>query len=449
MSRERGRERDFGMSAYDQLPYTSLAYPRTHPDHLFAMARSFGLAPARVESCRVLEIGCGSGGNLVAMAESLPGARLVGVDPSATEIARGQALAARVGVENLTLRAGFLEELDEGLEGSFDYVIAHGVLSWVAPEVRRSLLEQARARLAPDGVFYASYNVLPGWYLRGAVRGMMQRHVEQGPPEAQVLAARGLLDWLSRRVGRDGAAFRALLDEELARLASADDAYLFHELLEEHNHPLWFREFASEASAAGLAWIGEADPAANVSALASPRAHAALRAVAGDDPLRVEEHFDYLRARTFRASLLAHAHHARRDSTRWEGLYVASRGRDAALLEDAFIDDPRLEAALAELAAAWPDALPFEALGVTAEQLAPLHAAGLVELRARALGLARPPFRAPRTSALARLQAAGHGPVTNLRHEPLPLTSDEREGLLRLDEAMWPRLARLGLLREA
>jgi hypothetical protein len=241
-----------------------------------------------------------------------------------------------------------------------------------------------------------------------------------------------------------------VLDDEIARLASADDAYLFHELLEEHNHPLWFADFVAEAGEAGLSWLGEADPAANVSRMAAPRAYDSLRDIAGDDPIRVEQHFDFLRSRTFRASLLVKQPHVRREAPgeAWSELFVASRGPG-----DAYVEDENLAAALARLAAEWPDALPIAELSIEPEQLVPLHTASIVELRARRLELARAPLDMPWASPLARLQARGSGMVTNLRHEPLPLTPEERaalvelDGTCRADGATAIRLAELALLR--
>ncbi|MBI2393310.1 MAG: methyltransferase regulatory domain-containing protein [Deltaproteobacteria bacterium] len=441
------------MSTYDAVPYTSLPYPRTHPDHLHAMARLFGVRAASVTACRVLEIGCGSAGNLVGMAVDLPEATFVGVDPSEGEIARGRALAEAVGSTNVTLHVGSVDAVD----GPFDYVIAHGVLSWVAPEVRRAILEQGRARLSQNGVFYASYNVFPGWHLRCAVRGMLQQHGSEGDPTARLRDARTFLDWLSARVGRDGGAFRAVLDEEVERLAGADDAYFFHEHLEEHNHPLWFRDFAAEARELGLQWLCEADPAATVRARAAPRAFEALRAVAGDDPISIEQHFDFLRGRSFRASLLVHLEHVRREVSGEElvDLVAASRGPG-----DLWIEDATLAEALARLSSRWPDGAPIAELSddpaALADALAPLHAAGVVELRARVLGLAGEGLERPWASPLARLQARGPARVTNLRHEPIDLSADERAVLVRLDatavpaadEAIVRRLAQLAFLRD-
>ncbi len=453
------------MSTYDAVPYTSLPYPRTHPDHLHAMARLFGVRAAPVEDCRVLEIGCGAGANLLARAAGLPRSRCVGIDASEGEIARARDVAAGAGIENVTLRA--IDAAGARGLGAFDYVIVHGVLSWVAPDVRRAILRLVSASLAEHGVAYASYNVHPGWHLRGAVRGMLRYHAAPlDDPRARIAAARATLDWLSARVGRDGGAFRAVLDEELERLAAADDTYLFHELLEDENHPLWFHELVDEARACGLAWLAEADPAATVRVRASPRAHAALRAVAGDDPIRIEQHFDFLRGRSFRASLLVREGHARVEAAgdALVELVAASRGAG-----DLAIDDPIVEGALATLATAWPDGVPIAELAPAhaaelADRLAPLHAAGHVELRARRLGLARGDVARPLATSLARNQARGAGPVTNLRHEPIPLGEHERAVLALADgtrdraaivaqvpdaERALEVLARFALLREA
>ncbi|MEW8014368.1 MAG: hypothetical protein AB2807_06165 [Candidatus Sedimenticola endophacoides] len=54
------------MDPYDQFFYESIPFPETHPRHLASLGRLFGLETADPERCRLLELGCASGGNLIA-----------------------------------------------------------------------------------------------------------------------------------------------------------------------------------------------------------------------------------------------------------------------------------------------------------------------------------------------------------------------------------------------
>ncbi|MFO0635500.1 MAG: class I SAM-dependent methyltransferase [Nannocystaceae bacterium] len=162
-------------TAYDALPYTSYPYPRTHPDRLAALATLFGLSPAPPRTARVLELGCAGGGNLVPMAEALPQAQFVGVDLSATQIEQARSFAAAAGVRNLALHHASILDVDASF-GEFDYVLCHGVYSWVPPPVQQAILSVCRERMRPDGIAYVSYNTYPGWHMRELVRDMMRWH---------------------------------------------------------------------------------------------------------------------------------------------------------------------------------------------------------------------------------------------------------------------------------
>src|SRR6516165_1854731 len=96
---------DATLATYDELPYESYPFVFTHPDTLATAAILFGLNPPPVEACRVLELGCASGGNLLPMAEALPGSHFVGLDLSARQIDAGRQVAATVRLDNLDLRA--------------------------------------------------------------------------------------------------------------------------------------------------------------------------------------------------------------------------------------------------------------------------------------------------------------------------------------------------------
>jgi len=138
-------------NAYDRVPYNSQPASQTHPDHLAALATLFGLSPAPVEKCRVLELGCGNGANLIPMALTFPGSRFAGVDLAGVPIAAAQALAVELGLENIVFQQLDIMDLDPGF-GEFDYIVAHGVYSWVPPAVRDKLMAICRANLAPNGV---------------------------------------------------------------------------------------------------------------------------------------------------------------------------------------------------------------------------------------------------------------------------------------------------------
>src|SRR5690349_5278176 len=149
-------------AAYDETPYVSIAFPETHPDKLCAMARLFGLEAPDPARARVLELGCGDGTNLLPMAQHAPDARFLGIDLSARHVASGQAAIIACGLSNAEIRQQ--DVLDFGAsEGKFDYIIAHGIFSWVPDHVRSQLLAIFRDNLSENGVAFVSYNAFPGW----------------------------------------------------------------------------------------------------------------------------------------------------------------------------------------------------------------------------------------------------------------------------------------------
>ena len=65
---------------YDEVRYPGRFYPQTSPERLATLGTLFGLNPAPVDHCRVLELGCGDGGNLLPLAELLPRSSFLGID---------------------------------------------------------------------------------------------------------------------------------------------------------------------------------------------------------------------------------------------------------------------------------------------------------------------------------------------------------------------------------
>src|SRR3954447_23837863 len=179
---------------YDTVAYPGHPFPQTHPNRLASLGRLYGLATPAPAGCRLLELGCGDGGNLLPMACGLPGARFVGVDISGQAIAAAPARAQAAGSEDVTFEQASLAAVAPAA-GSFDYVIAHGVFSWVPEPIREALMALCGRALSEHGVAYISYNTLPGGHLRDVVRKILKAHVaEAQPPAQQLAAARELLD---------------------------------------------------------------------------------------------------------------------------------------------------------------------------------------------------------------------------------------------------------------
>jgi SAM-dependent methyltransferase len=385
----------------------------------------------------VLELGCGDGGNLIPMAVGLPGARLVGVDAAPGAIARGRATAHGLGLRNVTLEVGAIEAL-EPAPGSFDYVIAHGVYSWVPAPVRDRLLALCRSVLSPQGVAYVSYNALPGGRLREALGDMLRFHAGAvEPPAERVGHARALLRFLLTAWPEEHE-FGAAMRRHAEGLLERRDETVFHDELAAVNEPCYFHEFAAHAGRHGLQYLAEADFFEMQTGAVSDDAAAELLRV--DDPIRREQYLDFVKGRMFRQTLLCREELALDRAPRPEalaGLAVAAPVVRASDEPDAAgritfagpsgstltTDHPVVIAALGRVGERWPAAVPVRELLPTDEDRAALceallraYAANLVQLHVRPPALTTAISERPEASPLARHQARAGTLVTNLRH---------------------------------
>ena len=258
-------------ATYDDLPYGSRAVRESHPVHLAAVALLFGVETPAPETARVLELGCAEGGNLLPTAVAAPGATFLGIDLSALQIETGEARRAALGLTNVSLRAADTAAFDAGA-GTFDYVIVHGVYSWVPDPVRERILGLCAEVLAPDGIAYVSYNTYPGWHLRGLVRDLLVRNTDGAGSAAERIArARDLLGFVTANAQDRSPAYGGTLREASMQFSRTDDGRLFHEWLERENRPVWFLDFAARASLHGLAPLADARLAGPVRAAMAGR----------------------------------------------------------------------------------------------------------------------------------------------------------------------------------
>jgi methyltransferase-like protein/SAM-dependent methyltransferase len=457
-------------TSYDEVPYTSNPFVQTHPDRLAAVATLFGMKPAPVAHCRVLELGCASGGNLIPLAVALPESAFVGIDLSARQIADGQEVIGALGLGNIALRQQSILDVGDEL-GQFDYILCHGVFSWVPDKVREKIFEICARNLAPEGVAYVSYNTYPGWHLHAMIRDVMCYHAKHFPdPHTRVRQARALLDFLARSVPQENNPYGILLKQQVENLRGRSDSYLLHDHLEEFNEPIYFHQFADRAAAKGLQYLGEAEVISMVVTNVPPEVDQVLRQLSVD-VVHLQQYLDFLRNTQFRQSLLCHdkvtLDRARRPE-RLAAFRVASRARPVSANPDLrgsgleqfrgphdtmASNQPLVKAAMVCLADAWPSWLPFELLcqearrrlgdGAydTADDRRLLGASlldGYLSTRLIELHMDAPHFTTavsarPVASPLARFQARKGDRVANLRHELIILNELDRHILPQLD----------------
>jgi SAM-dependent methyltransferase len=337
----------------------------------------FGLAAAAVEHCRYLEIGCGDGIHLIASAIGLPDATFVGVDLSTVAIERGNRMIAELKLPNVSLYAADLTAWTPP-GGGFDYVIAHGLYSWVPPPVRDALLSLMSRSLRPTGVGYVSYNAYPGCYIRRMVWEILRYHTADIAESARKIdQARELVKFLAAGQPAERAVVPALFAHELDHLLNDHDPrVLYHDDLSSVNEPVYFHQFAAHALKFGLRYVAEAEPNAMEARAFPPQVAGVLNGLAARDPLLKEQYLDFLRLRRFRQTLLSIDGQTPRtepDAAAVPALAVSGKPKaesvdlaagvavtfTAERGASARTDLPIAKAALVELASCWPKRIPF------------------------------------------------------------------------------------------
>jgi SAM-dependent methyltransferase len=451
--------------SYDTLPYASDPFPFTHPAQLGAVARLFALDAAPPAGARILELGCASGGNIIPLAARLPGATVVGIDLSETQVAAGRARIAALGLKNIELRCQDISKLAAAADAPFDYIICHGVYSWVPAPVRDAILDICRRHLTPCGVALVSYNVLPGWRLLQALRDcFLLCMAPDADPRQRVAQARALLALMPQACPEPGP-YRELLARDAERLQKSSDDYIAHEFLDDVNDPCTFRDFVDAARRNGLAYLAEASVPTMIPANYPAATAEAIRKIGGTNIISIEQAIDMATGRPFRRSLLVAAEREaqidrRLTNARMEGLHVIgsdtlvlTREAASATLADQggrrlHTDSGPFTAALARFVGAFPGSASVDDLvgampaGVRNAEGRALAREGLLNMVVN--GLATPctePVRAvpqpgdrPVACPLARSDAAcGAATTVNLRHERVELVGLARFVLPLLD----------------
>jgi SAM-dependent methyltransferase len=414
---------------YDELPYRSAPIEWSAPERLALTSLLHGGPRPPDQGYRLLELGCGNGANLLPLAFFRPHGRFIGVDAAASAIALARGRTAELGLRNVKFMVADFREAARQLEGPFDYIVCHGVFSWIDDDARDALVALCAEQLALRGLLYVNYNARPGWDIRAMVRRHLLETTDAAPGlRARAEQAQHVAGRLVSSLAESPHPYRQLMVNEYRIVAEADTSYVAHEYLAPHNHAYWRSEFLAIMKRAGLELVADADfnhPSGRlVPGLAERLDSEGLAGASADDTL------DMLSYRQLHSPILMRAGAPRRstDAAEMSALRMVSclapKAKEASPWP-AFVHptgyevearDAAMEAALRALHASWPegkrlDALFADVAGVF-DDLLLLYRNGLIDLR---LG-STPDEAAFDTLPLHRLERSWGGYRTAAHH---------------------------------
>jgi 2-polyprenyl-3-methyl-5-hydroxy-6-metoxy-1,4-benzoquinol methylase len=458
---------------YDKVLYPSYTRQQSHPDRLATIGKLLGMSPAPVQRSRVLELGCGNGSNLAPIAFAMPESQFVGVDLATTPIQTATRMVREIGLTNIAFHQKSIADITKEF-GEFDYIICHGVFSWVPDEVRAAILRVCRENLAPNGIAFVSYNAYPGNRIREMIREMMLYHIKNfEDPKMQIEQAQALAAFVAAAQDESDL-YRKVLKDEMEMFLRFDGNYAFHDSLAEYNTPFYFSKFMEAAEAEKLQYLGEADFHSMLDAGMGAEVVEKLDELSVNRVAR-EQFLDFLRCRRFRQTLLCHENVQLDLSLKpalIEQFYLAGmircespeprphehvtenfENRHGARIKT---DSPLTKTAFVVLREEWPQAISFpdllarvrkilEKAGAKSSDperderelktvLFRSYGVGLIDLHTFAAPCFRNVSERPTSSALARWQLQNQDFVTTLYHGAITVSDDlTRELLLLLD----------------
>lgn len=289
------------------MAHVDKAFQFAHPGYLAAVATVRGIFAPDAEEARILDVCCGDGTTLFWLKKMLPGVTAVGIDDNQEAIQQARSLAAGNGfAEALDFRCESFEKLDPEELGFFDYVICHGLYSWIAPERQSALLSFIRECLAPTGLALLTYNAYPGWhflhYLQEAA-GFHSLNVEENPQ----VSSHAMLNYLGECFGPESP-FHGTFQHLLANLRSQSEQHLVRDLLNPNSQPIYFWDVLEELAPARLQYVLDADLSATEAIFQARQDVAHSLRLPEHSWNQMEQYVDFLRCRMFRQSILCHEH---------------------------------------------------------------------------------------------------------------------------------------------
>ena len=305
---------DVQQTIYSELGYKSMPFPYTTPATLEAYAALVGVSAPNPKTARVLELGATYGGNIISQALFNPDATFVGIELSQEQVEKGNEVIVNAGLTNVSLIQSDIASIGSEI-GTFDYIIAHGVYSWVDDGVKDALLRLIDEHLAEDGIAYISYNTYPGWHTMDEVRQLMMfsnrdkaqfNHKEKvlhGKTVGSIVGSQILkYDNLKERNSKFLGALRSVMQK--------DEYYVGHDHLEPNNDPVYFYQFNDHLEAHNLAYLCDADLTLSMVRSFDTDIADTLDKLALNDHVAQEQYLDFMLDTTFRKSIICKVKHA-------------------------------------------------------------------------------------------------------------------------------------------
>jgi SAM-dependent methyltransferase len=453
------------MTDYDIIEYPHRPFGQLQPDRFAVLGAMFGMTPRDPACCRVLELGCGSGGSLVPLAALHPASSFFGIDLARTPVEQGRRRIDALGLANIRLEQ--MDVMDFPSEaGEFDYIIAHGLFSWVPQQVRERILHLCHLHLAPQGIACISYNTYPGCRIRQMFRDMMLFHTAQfDNPQDKIEQARSIVQLVAHGTQREDGAHR-LAKEEAARLAALSDSSLLHDDLAPVWQPFLFHEFVSLAENHGLQYLADSSYADMQAAGITGDAAALLQTLPAGDRIRYQQYLDFFRMRHFRRTLLCRdsvALHAEPDVSSVARFHFSAplhevpAGSDDVPAEAkswrndlnavaVTTNNPTGLAVLAAIAEAWPATKSFADMASSTDNpdalcssLHAYYASGIINAHALPGSASRVAGERPQVWRVARLEAEMSSSIPNLHLGTIELNDLSLRSLLPMFDGMRTR----------
>lgn len=292
---------------YDELPYKSKAFSNSLPESQNLIATILGLDTPNIKTARVLEIGCSYGGNILSFAMGNPKAEAIGIDLSEQQIKEGKKLIEFLGLKNIKLYHKNILDFDESF-GKFDYIICHGVFSWVPEIVQNKILEIIRKYLVENGTAFISYNTYPGWkkleVFKDAMLYRVRMFEDMGKNidvSEKVSYGRGILEFLEQNSSMSDD-----LKDISKDIREKEEYYLYHEYYEENNRPMYFYDFNKKIEESGLVYVADTSMPLNYPYIGNQTLSDTMDRECGNNHIAKIQYFDFLRNTQFRRSIITH-----------------------------------------------------------------------------------------------------------------------------------------------